>query len=58
LAAENSRQLFLATKVKAQRRIRVMRVIVLWPGTNNRAFVVVVVLIPEIPIKPPVDLNC
>ena len=52
----DSGQLFLAAEVKAQRRIRQMRVIVLRPGTNKHAFVVVVVLIPDIPIKPPVDL--
>ena len=30
--------------------------IILWPGTDQRAFVVAVILIPKIPIHPPVDL--
>ena len=34
-----------------------MRVIVLRPRANQRAFVVVVVLITEIPIEPSVDLD-
>lgn len=49
--------LLSATKVQAQRRIRQMRVIVLRPWTNYRAFVVIVILIANIPIKPVVQLN-
>src|SRR6476620_2318740 len=45
-----------STKIKTQRCVREMRVIILWPGTDQRAFVVVVILIPKIPIHPPVDL--
>src|SRR5690349_20717019 len=43
---------FLASEVKAQGRVRQMRVIVLRPWSNQRALVVVVVLISNIPIEP------
>ena len=35
-----------------------MRVIVLWPGADQHAFVVVVILIAHVPIQSPVDLEC
>src|SRR6185369_15996944 len=34
-----------------------MGVIVLWPWSHDRAFVVVVILIPDVPIKPLVQLD-
>ena len=34
-----------------------MRVIILWPGTHNRTLTIVVVLISQIPIESPVDLD-
>ena len=46
-----------AAEVQAQRRIRQMRVIVLRPWTYYRAFVVIVVLIANVPIKPVVQLD-
>ena len=49
--------LFPAAEIKAQRRIRQMRVIILRPWTNDRAFVVVVILIANIPIEPVVQLD-
>src|SRR6185503_14757597 len=48
---------FLPTKVEAQRCIGEMRVIVLGAWSNQFAFAVVVILIAEIPIQPPVELD-
>ena len=52
-----ARCLFPAAKVEAQRRVRQMRVIVLRPWTYDRAFVVVVILIANIPIEPVVQFD-
>src|SRR5262245_13504391 len=35
-----------------------MRVVVLWPRSNDRTFVVVVVLITDVPIESPVEFDC
>src|SRR6185503_12650608 len=48
---------FLPTKVEAQRCIGEMRVIVLGAWSNHFAFAVVVILIAEIPIEAPVELD-
>ena len=48
---------FPPAEIKTQRRIRQMCVIVLRSWTHNRAFVVVVVLIANIPIQPMVQLD-
>ena len=55
--ASQARDLLPATEIQAQRRVRQMRVIVLRPWTYYRAFVVVVVLITDIPIKPMMQLD-
>src|SRR6185369_14946098 len=52
-----SNALFSAPEIKTQRRIWQMRVIVLRPRTYDRALVVIVILIPNIPIKPLVQLD-
>ena len=52
------RSLFPPAEIKTQRRIWQMCVIVLRSWTYNRAFVVVVILIANIPIQPLVQLNC
>jgi len=44
-------------EIEAQRCIRQMRMVVLRPWSNYRAFVVVVVLIPNIPIEPVMQLD-
>ena len=49
--------LFFTAEVEAQRGIRQMRVIVLRPWTYDRALVVVVILITDVPIKPLVQLD-
>src|SRR5689334_11903202 len=49
--------LFPPAEIKTQRRIRQMCVIVLRSWTYNRAFVVVVILIANIPIQPMVQLD-
>src|SRR6185369_16190245 len=49
--------LFFTAEVEAQRGIRQMRVIVLRPWTYDRALVVVVILIADVPIKPLVQLD-
>lgn len=50
-------ELFFAAEIKAQRRVRQVRVIVLRPWTNYRAFVVIVVLVANVPIEPIVQLD-
>ena len=49
--------LLFTTKIEAQRRVGQMRVIVLRPWAHYRAFVVVVILITNIPIEPIVQLD-
>ena len=50
--------LLSAAEVEAQRRVRQVRVIVLRPWSNDRAFVVIVVLITNVPIEPVMQLDC
>ena len=49
--------LFPPAEIEAQRRVRQMRVIILRPWSNYSAFVVIVVLITHIPIKPVMQLD-
>src|SRR5262245_33726666 len=49
--------LFFAAEVEAQRRVRQVRVIILRPWSNYRAFVVVVILVANVPIEPVVHLD-
>ena len=49
--------LLSTSKVKPQGGVGQMRVIVLWTGPDQRAFVVVVILVSHVPIQPAVDLD-
>src|SRR5215467_2921441 len=53
----NEDALFPPAEIETQRRVRLMCVIVLRPWTYDRAFVVIVILIANIPIEPLVQLN-
>src|ERR1051325_212783 len=50
-------RLFLPSKIQSQRCIWQMRVIILWPRTDDRALAIVVILVAQIPIQPPVDFD-